>query len=75
LIPDVRFPNEVEAVKRAGGIVIRLTRDIFASSSDSESALDQNKYDWTNFDIVLDNSNMSLSDLCAELESQKHTWS
>lgn len=69
IIPDVRFPNEVNKIKDAGGIVIRLTRDVFGSDAESESALDQNKFDWKNFDMVIDNQNMTLEDLSNYLET------
>lgn len=63
VITDCRFPNEVEAVQKAGGKVIRLTRNPFPKDQhDSETALDQENYDWNNFDAVIDNSNMSISD-------------
>lgn len=62
IIPDCRFPNEVDAIKNRGGLVIRLGLDPFSSTSLSESALDQNNYDWNNFDIVINNSNMTLSE-------------
>lgn len=75
LIPDVRFPNEVKAIKEAGGIVIRLTRDVYNSNHDSEKALNKETFDWDNFDIVIDNANSSLSDLCEIIESHKKIWS
>jgi hypothetical protein len=61
LITDCRFPNEVDAIHSAGGIVIRLTKDKHLSSSHiSETILDKNSYDWNNFDFILDNDNMSI---------------
>jgi hypothetical protein len=60
VIADCRFPNEVESVKKAGGIVVRLTRKPFSSDHASEVALEQINYDWNNFDIILDNKNMDL---------------
>lgn len=69
IVPDVRFPNEVKAIKDNGGIVIRLTRNIFNSDSESESSLDSDKFDWHNFDIVFDNHNMTLEVLCDELKN------
>lgn len=62
VIVDVRFPNEVEAIKRLGGYVIRLSLDPYNSNSPSESALDQKFYDWSNFDYVIDNTNMSMEE-------------
>lgn len=60
IIADCRFPNEVDAVKNAGGLVIRLTRKPFNSDHPSENALEQNIYDWKNFDFILHNSIMTI---------------
>ena len=60
LIADCRFPNEVEAVQKAGGLVVRLTRKPYHSDHPSETALEPDNYDWNNFDIVFNNDNMSL---------------
>jgi hypothetical protein len=69
IVPDVRFPNEVKAIKNNGGIVVRLTRNLFDSDSESESSLDSSKFDWHNFDVVIDNHNMTLDVLCDELKN------
>lgn len=69
IIPDVRFPNEVRAIKENGGIVIRLNRNVFNSESESESSLDSVNFTWSNFDIVIDNHNMTLEVLCDELKN------
>lgn len=69
IVPDVRFPNEVKAIKDNGGIVIRLTRNMFNSDSESESSLDSDKFDWHNFNTVIDNHNMTLEVLCDELKT------
>jgi hypothetical protein len=69
IVPDVRFPNEVKVIKDNGGIVIRLTRNMFNSDSESESSLDSDKFDWHNFDTVIDNHNMTLEVLCDELKN------
>ena len=57
-IADCRFPNEVEAIKAAGGVVIRLNRpnvDPALNGRDpnhpSETALD----DYKGFDLVIEN--------------------
>lgn len=67
---DTRFPNEVNAIKDRGGKVIRLTRneDSF-SNHESELILDRENYDWSNFDIVLDNKCMTLKEQEIELVS------
>jgi|LakMenEpi03Aug12_release.lakeMendotaPanAssembly.Ray.scaffolds.fasta_scaffold00435_31 hypothetical protein len=75
IIPDVRFPNEVSAIRDNGGIVIRLTRDLYHSDHDSEKALDIEMFDWKNFDIIIDNSNMTIEDLCETLKSNNRIWS
>lgn len=61
LIADCRFPNEVDAVKKAGGIVIKLNRNLYESTHTSEIALDDNLYDQSNFDLVIDNQDSNLS--------------
>jgi hypothetical protein len=75
ILPDVRFPNEVEAIHKAGGIVIRLTRNVFDSDAEAEVALDKDYFDWSNFDIVIDNSNLTIEELCEKLKSNNTIWS
>lgn len=60
IIADCRFPNEVEVIKKAGGHVIKLTRNPFNSDHESETALDYHKYDHTNFDFILNNNIMTI---------------
>lgn len=62
LIADCRFPNEVDVVKKAGGMIIKLNRNPFNSDHDSETALDYDRYDHNNFDLVLDNEHMSVNE-------------
>lgn len=62
LIADCRFPNEVEAVKKAGGLVVKLNRNLYHSSHESETALDEENYDQHNFDLVIDNQDMEQVD-------------
>lgn len=53
IISDVRFPNEIEAIKKRDGILIKLVRDTGLNSTHgSEIALDN--YPWT--DYVIDNN-------------------
>jgi len=59
IIMDCRFPDEVDAIKNENGFVARLTRDIFKANNFIENALDKDKYNWANFDTVIDNSNIS----------------
>lgn len=75
IIPDVRFPNEVLAIKAAGGKVIRLTRDKFNSNAEAESALDKDVFDWSQFDAVIENNDISIKELCEELNKINNYWS
>jgi hypothetical protein len=75
IIPDVRFPNEVSAIKENGGFIIRLTRDLYHSDHDSEKALDQSNFDHSNFDLVIDNATMDLNELCDILKNNSRIWS
>lgn len=74
IIPDVRFPNEVDAIHAAGGVVIRLTRDSFNSNAEAETALDEKVYDWSKFDTIIDNKETTLSELCDKLTSIRQYW-
>ncbi len=55
IIADCRFPNEVDAIKNAGGLIIKLTRNPFSSTHSSETALDPDNYSPNNFDLIVDN--------------------
>ena len=63
-IPDVRFPDEADAIKSAGGIVVRIDRpDVPRLDHPTECALDD--YD---FDHVIDNSG-TVEELCAAVRA------
>ncbi len=62
IIADCRFPNEVEAVHDAGGLVIKLTRNPHNSDHSSEMALDPERFDPSIFDLVIDNSRMTIKE-------------
>lgn len=53
VITDVRFPNEAEAIKNKGGILIRINRPELANDDkhDSETSLD----DYQDWDYVITN--------------------
>lgn len=63
LIPDTRFINEVEVIKKLGGIVVRLTRGDYNNKHISNTALDN----YEKFDIVLDNRNKTIDQTAFEL--------
>jgi hypothetical protein len=60
IVSDCRFPNEVEAIKNNNGLVFRLSRDIYKSDHISESILDSNNYNWSNFNYIIDNKHVSM---------------
>jgi hypothetical protein len=62
IIADCRFPNEVTAIKKAGGIVIKLMRNPFHSDHSSETALDSDNYDYSNFDLVVHNDILTIQE-------------
>ena len=57
IVPDCRFPNEVEAIKEAGGKVVRLTRSPYSDPHVSENALTN---DYEGFDCIIDNKNLDM---------------
>jgi hypothetical protein len=62
IIADCRFPNEVDAIKNAGGFIIKLMRNPFNSDHESEIALDPVNYDYSNFDLIIDNDNINIQE-------------
>lgn len=62
IIADCRFPNEVDAIKNVGGIVIKLTRNPYNSNHASEIALDPDQYDQFNFDLIIENHDISITE-------------
>lgn len=64
IIADMRFPNELEAVKEKGGITIRVERDTENQSNhESETALDT-----ATFDYVV-NNNATIDELINQVKS------
>lgn len=65
IITDVRFPNEVKAIKERGGMLIRVNRDLYRGLEHvGETLLD----DYDGFDLVIDN-NGTLEDLRNKLNN------
>ena len=62
IIADCRFPNEVDAIKNVGGIVIKLTRNPYNSNHASEIALDPDQYDQFNFDLIIENHDIGITE-------------
>lgn len=66
VIPDVRFKNEIEAIKTAGGKVVRIKREgsgLKGQAAEHASEAEQLTIPDEAFDYVLDNSNGPLSAL------------
>lgn len=70
LICDVRFPDEIEGIHKAGGKVGRLLRNNAQDQHNSERSLD----DYTNFDWTWDNRNTSIEELCDMVYEDLQTW-
>lgn len=67
IITDARFPSEIKGVKDADGLAVRLTRKVFDDNHASETSLDKDVYDWSNFDIVIDNQDLTIGEQCRQL--------
>ena len=70
IVPDIRFPNEVEAIQKAGGKVIRLTRSPHNDQHASETALN----DYEGFDYVLDNTTLTVDETNRNLMGLLREW-
>ncbi len=64
IITDVRFPNEVAAVEKADGTVLRIMRQMFEDNHESETALDNHT-----FTEYLDNRDDSLESTVAKVQA------
>jgi len=64
VIKDIRFPNEVDAIHELNGIVLRLNRSPYKNedSHSSENLLSEENYDWNNFDLIINNQDISIKD-------------
>ena len=70
IVPDVRFPNEAEAIKKAGGKVIRLTRSPHEDLHESETALN----DYNEFDHIIDNATLTVDETNKSLMGLLREW-
>jgi hypothetical protein len=59
MICDCRFHNEVAVIQDAGGKVVRLTRKVYDDKHLSETSLDKDVFDWSKFDLIVDNENQT----------------
>lgn len=71
IVTDVRFPNEVQAIQKVGGKVIRLLRNPYPGDNHpSERALDG----YNGFDAIIDNSEMSIGEAHEAIYHQMADW-
>jgi hypothetical protein len=70
VISDCRFPNEVEAVQRAGGKVIHLTRSNLKDTHNSEVALDG----FEGYDSIIDNQDLSVLETNKRVLELMNEW-
>lgn len=70
VISDCRFPNEAEAVQRAGGKVIRLTRGDDSDDTHSSEVQVSN----IEYDAVIDNKDLSLLETNKKVISLLEQW-
>jgi hypothetical protein len=70
IISDVRFINEIEAIQKAGGKVMKLTREPVKSTHISETEIDT--YDKYNY--VLDNAKLTIVEQNEELTKILNQW-
>lgn len=75
IITDLRFQNEVDAIHQIGGKVVRLTRnEVCLDAHKSETALDRDKYNWANFDAIIDNDKMTLGEQNRSIVDILRSW-
>lgn len=69
IITDLRFPNEVEAVRQVGGVLVKVTRD---SVEQTDDVADGALKDFDDWDYVIHN-NDSINDLFAKVDGLRET--
>jgi len=56
IITDMRFPNELKAIKDRGGITIRVNRSTYSNGNDGKNHPSETALDNAEFDYVIDNN-------------------
>lgn len=61
---DARFPNEITIPRLhiQESVMVRLTADKSVDNHASETSLDKEVFDWNQFDIIIDNTNMDINE-------------
>lgn len=68
IVPDLRFPNEIKALKNSNAYLIYLTRNIHENKDGHSSENSLNDVDLNEFDLVIDNKNKTLEETHEILE-------
>lgn len=74
IITDVRRPNELREIKRRGGKVIRLLRQTYDDNDPTETDLDAGNFDQNEFDAIVANQQMTLSETCETVFNIVKEW-
>lgn len=74
IVCDCRFPNEAQTIKDAGGKLVRLLRKTDESTHASEVSLDEPAYDQSNFDIIVNNTEITKFQAYQEVRSKLLEW-
>ncbi len=69
IIPDVRFPGEVNKIIEKGGHVIRLTRNVIDDAHESETILDDYDFESGKRCYIIDNKKKTLDQQRTEAEN------
>lgn len=70
VISDCRFPNEAYAIKKKGGVIIKIIRDGVDVSDEHQS---ETKIDSIDADYIIEN-NSSLKELCGNVGALVEIW-
>jgi len=70
IVDDCRFVNEVKSIQDNGGKVIRLTRNPFSDSHNSEKELDS----YEDFDCIIDNANLTIHESNLRIIETIDSW-
>lgn len=70
VVDDVRFENEVDLIQKAGGKVVRLTRQPHSDAHASETELD----DYENFDAIIDNTDLTINETNQKIINLLEEW-
>ena len=69
IIPDARFPNELDYFSKYDPIIIRLQRDVLQNPHESETALDEYDFKKLSNVHIIDNTNMTMPEKHAEIKT------